>query len=80
MKHADTSKRKPEPKPNPKPRMGEGDYESAERYQKDAADFARSGKVDKAAADAKKAREGAERPELERAEDEGRSRAKEPDR
>ena len=65
------------PKSNKK---GEGDYESAERYQKDAADFARSGKVDKAAQDAKKARQGDERPELDRAEDVGRSRAKEPDR
>jgi hypothetical protein len=66
--------------PAPKPDAGEGDYESAKRYQKDAADFAHSGKVDKAAQDAKKAREGDERPELDRAEDEGRSRAKEPDR
>jgi hypothetical protein len=61
-------------------KKGEGDYESAERYQKDAADFAKSGKVDQAAQDAKKAREGEERPELDDAEKVGRSRAKEPDR
>jgi hypothetical protein len=62
------------------PKHGEGDYESAERYQKDAADFAKSGKVDKAANDAKRAREGAERPLLDRAEQVGKSKAKEPDR
>ena len=76
MKNAnDTNTRKADT-----PKKGEGDYESAERYQKDAADFAHSGKVDKAAQDAKKAREGDERPELDRAENVGRSRAKEPDR
>ena len=62
------------------PKKGEGDYESAERYQKDAADFAKSGKVEPAANDAKKAREGAERPELDRAEAAGRARAKDEDR
>jgi hypothetical protein len=62
------------------PKKGEGDYESAERYQKDAADFAHSGKVEPAAKDAKKAREGSERPELDRAEQVGKSRAKERDR
>lgn len=71
---------KDQPKKAETPKHGEGDYESAERYQKDAADFAKSGKVDKAANDAKHAREGAERPELDRAEQVGKSKAKEPDR
>lgn len=65
--------------PNPA-KHGEGDYASAERYQKDAADFARSGKVAPAADAAKKARAGAERPELDRAEQAGRARAKDRDR
>jgi hypothetical protein len=62
-----------------RPKKGEGDYESAERYQRDASKFAHSGKVDKAARDAKEAREGPERPDLDRAEDIGRSRAKDKD-
>ena len=66
-------------KDQPRPRKGEGDYESAERYQRDASKFAHSGKVDQAAREAKKAREGAERPELDRAEDIGRSRRKDDD-
>lgn len=69
-----------QPKKAETPKHGEGDYESAERYQKEAADFAKSGKVDKAANDAKQAREGKERPELDRAEQVGKSKAKEPDR
>ena len=57
-----------------RPKKGEGDYESAERYQREASKFAHSGKVEEAARDAKEAREGAERPEMDRAEKIGRSR------
>lgn len=63
-------------KEQPRPKKGEGDHESAERYQRDASKFAQSGKVDKAAREAKTAREGSERRDMDRAEDIGRSRRK----
>lgn len=50
--------------------QGEGDKESAERYNKDQQEFARSGRVDKAAREATEDRE---------AEEKGRERAKELD-
>lgn len=59
-----------------KKRGGEGDYESAERYQRDATAFARSGKVAKAAEDAKAALETDEQEELAAAERVGRSRSR----
>ncbi len=53
--------------------QGEGDREAAKRYNKDAQEFVKSGKVDKAA---RKAGEGDKR-DMERAEKAGKERAKE---
>jgi hypothetical protein len=64
----------------PRPAKGEGDYESAERYQREAKRFAESGKVEKAARRAKEAVDSDEAEELEEAENEGKARAKEEDR
>jgi len=47
--------------------QGEGNYDAARRYRKAQEDFAKSGKVDKAAHDAEDAIEGPEGAELERA-------------
>ena len=47
--------------------QGEGNYDAARRYRKAQEDFARSGKVDKAAHEAEEAIEGPEGAELERA-------------
>jgi hypothetical protein len=47
--------------------QGEGNYDAARRYRKAQEDFARSGKVDKAAQEAEEAIEGPEGAELERA-------------
>jgi hypothetical protein len=55
--------------------QGEGDYDAARRYDKAAQDFAKSGKVDRAAHDA--APESAEQAdELRKAEDIGKSHSK----
>ncbi|MFO8002859.1 hypothetical protein [Thioalkalivibrio sp.] len=57
-----------------KPKVqGEGDRESAKRYNKDTREFVESGKVDEAA---RKAGEG-DQEEMERAEESGEERAKE---
>lgn len=59
-----------------KPRnQGEGDRESAKRYNEDTQEFVESGKVDEAA---KKAGQG-DKKEMERAEQAGKDRAKELD-
>jgi len=59
-----------------KPKIqGEGDRESAKRYNKDTREFVESGKVDEAA---RKAGEG-DKEEMERAEKAGKDRAKEMD-
>ena len=59
-----------------KPRnQGEGDRESAKRYNEDTQKFVESGKVDEAA---KKASQG-DKKEMERAEQAGKDRAKELD-
>jgi hypothetical protein len=47
--------------------QGEGNYDAARRYRKAQEDFAKSGKVDKAAHAAEDALEGPEGAELERA-------------
>jgi len=47
--------------------QGEGDYESARRYQKEQHEFAKSGEIDKKAREAKDALDGPEAEELERA-------------
>src|SRR3954454_6416033 len=55
--------------------QGEGDYESARKFDRDEAAFVRSGKVDQAARDAEpKSPEEAEA--MRKAEEEGRSRSK----
>ena len=58
---------------------GEGNKTAAKEYNQAAKEFARSGKVEKQAEAAAAAREGAERRELEKAEQVGKSRAKEED-
>lgn len=55
--------------------QGEGNYEAAERYDKAQHDFARSGKVDKAAHDAEP-RDRNEAREMQEAERQGRKRSK----
>jgi len=61
---------------NENPRGGEGDYESAERYQREATSFAQSGRVEPAAEAARAAVEGDEATELADAEAKGRARSK----
>ncbi len=55
--------------------QGEGNREAARHYNEQTREFVQSGKVDQAAADAKKAYEGSERAELEKAEKAGKSHA-----
>jgi hypothetical protein len=55
--------------------QGEGDKKSAEIYNKATSEFAKSGKVEAAAKDAKKAFEGKEHKELIGAEVDGKSHA-----
>jgi hypothetical protein len=55
--------------------QGEGDKISAEKYNKATTEFAKSGRVEAAAKDAKKALEGKERKELIAAEVDGKSHA-----
>jgi hypothetical protein len=47
--------------------QGEGDYDAARRYDKEQAEFAKSGKVDKKAREAEEALNGPEGSDLERA-------------
>ena len=47
--------------------QGEGNYDAARRFRKAEEDFAKSGKVDKAAHEAEEALDGPEGAELERA-------------
>jgi hypothetical protein len=56
--------------------QGEGDKESARKYNEATEAFAKSGKVDGAAKDAEKALEGSERDELIQAERDGKARSK----
>jgi hypothetical protein len=56
---------------------GEGNKTAARQYNKDQREFVKSGRVDKAADEAAKAVNSPERDELQRAEDKGRSHAKE---
>lgn len=58
---------------------GEGSRTAAREFNRDETEFARSGEVDKAAEDAKKAVEGKEGDKLREAEKEGRAHAKEID-
>jgi hypothetical protein len=55
--------------------QGEGNYDAAEKFDRDAREFANSGKVEKAARDAEPDNAGQER-ELEEAEAEGLSHAR----
>ena len=47
--------------------QGEGDYESAKRYQQEQQAFAESGQVEEKAREAEEALDGPEGPELEKA-------------
>jgi hypothetical protein len=58
---------------------GEGNKTAARRYNQDQQEFAKSGQVERAAERAKRAVEGGEHDELEKAEDEGRSHARHAD-
>ncbi len=58
--------------------QGEGNYEAAKKYDKDQTKFVKSGRVEKAAQQAKP-KSPAEAEEMRRAEEIGRSRAKEED-
>lgn len=55
---------------------GEGSRTAAREYNKDAQEFARSGKVEKSAEKAREAVEGEEREALQRAEKEGLKKAR----
>lgn len=55
---------------------GEGNRTAAREFNKDAKEFARSGKVEKSAEKAREAVEGEERESLERAEKEGLKKAR----
>lgn len=58
---------------------GEGSRTAARRYNEAQREFADTGQVEEKAKEAKKAREGSERNELERAEQVGKEHAKEED-
>lgn len=72
------NKPKQEPMPN-KPKQeknqGEGNRDAARRYNEGAQKFAKSGKVEKAAEEARKALEGPEGEQLRKAEREGKKHA-----
>jgi hypothetical protein len=55
---------------------GEGNHTAARQYDDATEEFARSGKVGKAARDAARALDGPEAADLERAEEAGKARAK----
>ncbi len=61
------------------PNEGEGNRTAARQYNEATRDFVESGKVDQQAEAARRAIEGRERAELERAEASGRERMKEED-
>lgn len=56
--------------------QGEGDNESAKKYNAATEEFAKSGKVEQAAKDAARALDGSEREELLKAEQAGKSHSK----
>ncbi|MQA64712.1 MAG: hypothetical protein GEU76_02245 [Alphaproteobacteria bacterium] len=58
---------------------GEGNRTAARKFNKQAREFAKSGKVDAAAEKAKEALQGPEREELKEAEAKGREQAREQD-
>lgn len=59
--------------------QGEGDYEAGRRYDEKSREFVKNNDVDQAARDAEPASQ-AEQREMEQAEEQGKSRAKEEDR
>lgn len=63
------------PTPSESKVQGEGDYASAEKYNKDTRDFVQSGKVEQAAKDSAP-RNAQEEAEMRKAEAEGREHAK----
>ena len=56
---------------------GEGNKTAARQYNKDQREFVKSGRVDEAADEAAEAVSGSEKNDLQRAEEAGRSKAKE---
>jgi hypothetical protein len=73
--------RKSESAPKPRdPNEGEGNRTAARRYNRATEEYGRSGHVDEAARAAKKALDGPEREELERAEREARAKASDVER
>lgn len=58
---------------------GEGNRTAAREYDRETRDFVKSGRVDEAAAEAKRAMEGAEAKDLDAAHDEAASHAKDHD-
>ena len=56
--------------------QGEGNREAAEQYNEKTREFVKSGRVEQSAQDAKRAVEGKEKAELDRAEQAGKSHAK----
>jgi hypothetical protein len=69
---------KAHPQPGQK-NEGEGNKTAARRYNEDQQEFVKEGRVDEAAKKARDAVEGKEGDELEQAEEEGRSHAREAD-
>ena len=55
--------------------QGEGNRDAARHYNENTREFVKSGKVEQAAQDAKKAFEGSEKAELKKAEEVGKSHA-----
>ena len=68
-----------EPKNQARKNQGEGDRESADRYNKDLQRFVKTAQAKHAAREAVKAMDGPEGPELRKAEERGKARAKEED-
>jgi hypothetical protein len=85
QRHKAPKKQNPNAQPNPGPASagpneGEGNRTAARRYNRATEAYGRSGRVDVAANAAKKALEGPEGKELERAEKEGRAHASDVER
>ena len=74
-KEKQKSKRDFAHRPNPNKEYGEGNYKAAREYNDATAEFAKSGKVDEAAANAAP-RSPQEREEMEKAERAGRKKSK----
>jgi hypothetical protein len=72
-------KQDPKQQPNSEDKIqGEGDYEAARRYDEKAREYVKTHNVEQAARDAEPRNEGEER-DMERAEEQGKRRAKDED-